>query len=64
MSLSSELATVVSSYAAQTGYTDRRTLLGNLIETWADTSTLQTSIELALENEAFCGTDQERQCLS
>ena len=51
MSLSSELATVVSSYAAQTGYTDRRTLLGNLIETWADTSTLQTSIELALEND-------------
>ena len=64
MSLSSELATVVSSYAAQTGYTDRRALLGNLIETWADTSTLQTSIELALENKAFCGTDQERQCLS
>ena len=51
MSLSSSLATIVSNYAEQTTYTGQRDLLDSLVEAWAGTSTLQTSIETAAEND-------------
>ncbi len=49
MSLSSDLTNVVSSFAEQTSYVDQRAQLDTLISGWADTSTMKTSTELALE---------------
>ncbi len=51
MSLSSSLAAIVSNYAEQTTYTGQRGLLDSLVEAWAGTSTLQTSIETATAND-------------
>ncbi len=51
MSLSSSLAAIVSNYAEQTTYTGQRGLLDSLVEAWAGTSTLQTSIDVAAEND-------------
>ena len=51
MSLSSSLAAIVSNYAEQTTYTGQRELLDSLVEAWAGTSTLQTSIDVAEEND-------------
>ena len=51
MSLSSSLAAIVSNYAEQTTWTGQRGLLDSLVEAWAGTSTLQTSIETAAAND-------------
>ncbi len=51
MSLSSSLAAIVSNYAEQTTWTGQRGLLDSLVEAWAGTSTLQTSIETATAND-------------
>ncbi|GJL74314.1 calcium-binding protein [Nitrosomonas sp.] len=49
VSLSPALASVLTNYASQTGYADQSALLDDLLSTWAQTSTMKTSVEQAAD---------------